>query len=202
MRNTSLPQQEHREQLFKAVRKYCEMSDADLVVVAAHSHVAHFHAGEFFLKPGQVCYRGGMVLEGVFRIFSRDENGEEVTKGLPGENSFVFDFRSYQNRTSVSEHWVALTPVKMLMWEQSDIEYLERHLPTWTPVINLLMQQVLLSVAIERTEMFGDDASARYQKFMERYPEIIARVPLRHIANYLGIAPQSLSRIRRQVGKR
>lgn len=198
----TLPQQEHREQLFRAVRMYCEMSDADLGVVAARGHVVHFRAGEFFLKPGQVCYRGGMVLEGVFRIFAADEKAGEVTKGLPGANSFVFDFRSYKSRTSVSEYWVALTPVKMLMWEQPDIEYLERHLPTWTPVINLLLQQVLLSVAIERTEMFSDDATTRYSKFVERYPHIIARVPLRHIANYLGIAPQSLSRIRQQLGKR
>lgn len=177
------------------------MPDADLSFVAARGHIAHFRPGEFFLKPGQVCYRGGMVLEGVFRIFATDENGEEVTKGLPGENSFIFDFRSYQNSTPVSEYWVALTGVKMMLWERPDIEYLEQHLPTWTPVVNLLMQQVLLSVAIERTEMFGDDATARYQKFMERYPEIIARVPLRHIANYLGIAPQSLSRIRQKMGK-
>jgi hypothetical protein len=65
-----------------------------------------------------------------------------------------------------------------------------------------MTQKILLDNALERTEMFNDDASTRYRKFMERYPEDLARIPLRHLANYLGIAPQSLSRIRQQMGKR
>jgi FixJ family two-component response regulator len=60
----------------------------------------------------------------------------------------------------------------------------------------------VLSISVERAEMFNDDATTRYQKFAQRYPQALENVPLRHIANYLGIAPQSLSRIRHNLANR
>lgn len=191
-----------RERFFSLVRRFGVLSDADLELVVSRSRIVQMSAGEFFLKPGQICHCVGFVLEGVFRIFTVNENGDESIRGFPAEKSFASDINSFYRRVPTVEHWEALTDVQMMLWEREDLEYLEQKLAVWYPVTGNITQRILLKNAMERTEMFSDDASTRYRKFVEKYPGIIARVPLRYIAIYLGIAPQSLSRIRQQVGKR
>ncbi len=194
-------QSHHKERFFSLVRRFGQVSDADLEIVASRSSVVQMSAGDFFLKPGQVCHRVGFVIEGVFRVFTLHENGNESIRGFSAEKGFVSDLNSYYSKTPTLEHWEALTDVLMMVWERSDIEYCEQNLAIWYPVTGNIAQWILSNNAQERSIMVSEDASTRYQKFMERYPHIIARVSLRHIANYLGIAPQSLSRIRQQLGK-
>ena len=201
MEDLSLLPQRQKEQFFSLVRRFGTVSDADLEEVAARSQIVRMSAGEFFLKPGQICHRVGFVLEGVVRVFTLNEKGEESIRGFSAEKGFVSDLNSYYSKAPTMEHWEALTDVMMMVWERADIEYCEQNLAIWYPVTGNITQRILSNNAQERSIMVSEDASTRYQKFMERYPHIIARVPLRHIATYLGIAPQSLSRIRQQLGK-
>jgi hypothetical protein len=76
---------------------------------------------------------------------------------------------------------------------------LVREIPGWYFFTIKMIEMIIYRLCIERAEMSNNDATTRYIKFAERYPNTISRVPLRYIANYLGITPQSLSRIRHQL---
>ncbi len=189
------------DDFFSLVRRYGDAPDHELKAVAEKSYIVSMRQGEFFLRAGQVCHRVGLVLEGVFRTYVIDENGREVTRLLLSESNLVADLHSYRRQVPSLEYSEALTGVRLMVWDRPDLDMLERTIPSWHPVTANMAQQVLLGGMMERTEMLSDDAATRYRKFMERYPRDLARIPLRYLASYLGIAPQSLSRIRQQIGK-
>lgn len=155
--------------------------------------------GSSFLSAGQISHRAGYIQEGVVRIFSFNEKGEERTLGFAAEGDFIIDFESYRTRTPTLRNWGALTEVNILCWDRGEMKLIGESLPDWTPLLNDLVQSTLHNRTMELFEMLDDDATTRYRKFTERYPHVLSRVPLRYIANYLSIAPQSLSRIRQQL---
>jgi hypothetical protein len=138
------------------------------------------------------------VKEGVARVFIHGADGQEVIRAFVSERNFMVDIHSYHNQSPSIEYWEVLADMEMFYWERPDLEYMRENIAAWHKVTVNMAQKILLDAALERTEMFNDDATTRYQKFVQRYPHVVQRVPLRHIANYLGIAPQSLSRIRQQ----
>ena len=155
--------------------------------------------GSHFLSAGQISHRAGYIQEGVVRIFNISENGHERTLGFASEGDFIIDIESYRNRTPSLRNWGALTEVKMLCWDRGEMKYIGESMPEWKPLLSDLVQTVLYNRTLELFEMLEDNATTRYKKFTERYPHVLSRVPLRYVANYLGIAPQSLSRIRQQL---
>ncbi len=155
--------------------------------------------GSAFLSSGQVSHRAAYIKEGVVRIFNINEKGEERTLGFAAEGDFIIDIESYRTRTPSLRNWGALTEVKILCWDRSEMKYIGESMPEWKPMMSNLVQTVLYNRTMELFEMLEDDATTRYRKFTQRYPHVLSRVPLRYVANYLGIAPQSLSRIRQQL---
>lgn len=155
--------------------------------------------GSTFLSAGQVSHRAGLIIDGVVRIFNINEKGEERTLGFAAEGDFIIDIESFRDRKPSSRNWEAITPVKILIWEREDMKWIGVELPAWTNLMSSLVQKTLYNRTLELFEMLEDNATTRYVKFTQRYPHILPRVSLRHVANYLGIAPQSLSRIRQQL---
>lgn len=189
------------EHFFSFIQRFGVVPSKDADVLRQYAKSAVLRAGAFFLQPGQVCHRVGFVQEGVMRVYITNEEGREVTRAFPAEQHFMVDLDSYNNQKTSIEHWEAMTDLQFVYWERADVERMEQEIGCWHDILIPMTQHILLSAANERNDMFSDDASTRYRKFVEKYPHIMQRVPLRHIANYLGIAPQSLSRIRQQFGK-
>lgn len=173
-----------------------------LDVIAAHTTPLSFKAGERFPKEGHEDNQAAYVAEGVFRVYAVDKTGKENTIRLPAEGDFTMFLEDYKALSpNIDYRWEAVTDGLLFTWGKADLDYLSKQVPNWNFLTLKIMQTLILRLYSERGEMFNDDATTRYIKFAERFPQTIARVPLRHIANYLGIAPQSLSRIRQQLAK-
>ncbi len=174
-----------------------------LEVIAAHVTPRKFKAGDSFPQPdAHPDFMAACIVEGVFRTISIDEKKKENTVRFSAEGDFcmhIHDLNAFE--PNLEYRWEAVTNAVMLTWERKDLEYLATNIPNWYFVSLKILQAIILRLTVERGEMFNDNATIRYLKFVERYPSIIARVPLRHVANYLGIAPQSLSRIRQPIIK-
>lgn len=189
------------ELFFNFIQRFGRVLPEDVEVLREFAHEGSICAGDYFLKPGQECRLVGFILEGVVRVYVVDDDNREITRGFPAEYQFMVDLESYYHRQPSSEYWEAITEVKYIYWERADIDKMRARLRCWEAILVPLAQHILVSGAHERSEMFSDSAAVRYSKFINRYPRIVTRVPLRLIANYLGIAPQSLSRIRQQLVK-
>lgn len=170
--------------------------------IAAQTAVLQLRAGERFPKVGQEGFQAGCIVEGVMRVYTKGVQGEDTIIRLLSEGDFTVylpDFKTL-NPTDVM-CWEAITDSTMLAWTTDGLELLSSRIPNWNTQTVKILKTMMLMIAIERAEMFNDDATTRYLKFSARNPNLISRVPLRYVANYLGITPQSLSRIRQQLAK-
>ncbi len=140
------------------------------------------------------------VADGVLRLFYLDENQKEVTVQLLMSGDLLILTDAYQNIAPNRKYQCqSLTCSRMVVWSHESLEYFMQNLPNWHHFAMKKSQELLLQAAAERSEMFKDDATMRYIKFVEQHPTIVDLIQLRHVADYLGIAPQSLSRIRQQI---
>lgn len=170
--------------------------------VAANTTVLHLRAGERFPKTGEEIYQAGCIVEGTMRVYSKGEQGQETIIRLLSEGDFTVYLADFKFLNPSDElAWEAITDLTMMAWTTEGLDQFAQKIPNWNSLILQILKTMMLMIAIERAEMFSDDATTRYTKFAQRNPHLISRVPLRYIANYLGITPQSLSRIRQQLAK-
>jgi len=189
------------QELFAVIQKFGNLPQERLDELASKATLIHIPQGDFFCKVGQICHQVGFVQEGIFRVYSINEEEQEMTRLFISSNHFIMDVGSYALQTPAVEYRQALTNTRLLVWNRADLDKFREETAGWHMITSHMRYSVLLANAHERTEMLNDDALTRYKKFVERYPHLMAQVPLRYIANYLGIAPQSLSRIRQQLSK-
>lgn len=170
-----------------------------LDMIVARTVPCFLQQGEHFPLPESGGGQMAFVVSGVLRNYVVDETGRESVIMLPAEGAFISSLK----KGSVDIHRKeALTNVVLLTWRLEDFEELVKIIPHWYALSMLTMKETIDHILIERGAMLSLDATTRYRKFVERYPTIVERVQLRHVASYLGIAPQSLSRIRKQLSKR
>lgn len=171
-----------------------------LDLIAAHTTPVQCKAGDRFPNASDLERTVAFIVEGIFRVYSVDVQGKESILRFAAEGEFTLLSDDYKGLNSdMVYHWEALTDTTLLTWKDRDLEVLVKEIPGWYSISLKIMETLIYRLFIERAEMFSDDATTRYAKFVRRYPHTITRVPLRDIANYLGIAPQSLSRIRHQL---
>jgi CRP-like cAMP-binding protein len=154
--------------------------------------------GEFLSREGNVCEHVSFVNKGYFRIYA-DVNGEEITNYFSFENTYATDYASFLTRKPSSENIVAMEDAEVLQLNYSNMQMLYDKVPSWQKFGRLMAEHVYL-IAVERTKsLLYNSPEALYLKIMEEFPEIIERVPLQYIASFMGIQPESLSRIRKRV---
>ncbi len=180
-------------QLFKAI------SPADAALLQSCLQCRTLAEGECLLQEGRVAKEMFFVYRGVLKIVKVNEKGKDVTHFFVKENHFCSILYSFLNQVPAGESIIAACPAEVMVITKHALDELYRQLPWFKELHGTIMQQSLMEKIQVRNELLGEDAAARYRKFLLRQPEIALRVPLGDIASYLGITRQSLSRIRRNT---
>ncbi len=159
----------------------------------------HYEKGSILLKNGDVCKHSFFVEKGLLRSYMLDESGKEHVIQFAPENWFIVDRSSvYFNDPSESyieaiEDTTAVFIAEDFMCHAAEVsqlfgryndKLLHNHIRQMQKRINLLL---------------GATAEKRYLSFIEMYPDLLLRVPQWMIASYLGITPESLSRVRKEL---
>ena len=169
----------------------------DQQIIAAAFIPRSVKEGEPLLRQGQVCKELFFIFQGVLRIVVHNEKGNEVTHFFLKENQFCSILNSFNNEIIAEEGIVAACDAEVLAISKSKLLELYQKVPYLKNLLDQIMQQALLDKIQIRNSYLGQDSTTRYQLFMMRQPDIAMRVSLTDVASYLGITPQSLSRIRK-----
>jgi len=163
--------------------------------------VRSYKEGEMLFQSGGVAGELFFICKGVVKITTVKTNGDEVTQFFLKENQFCTILNSFTNRIPADENIVAACDLGVLAVSHPRLMALYKDVPQLKAVIDRFTQQGLMEKIRLRNAYHGEDATARYQLFVLRQPDIALRVPLKDIASYLDITPQSLSRIRKNIVK-
>lgn len=141
------------------------------------------------------------VVSGFMRLFYYDDNGEEQTTFLCAENGFIASFSSLINQTKATENVECVTDCTILKISYADTKTLIEKSERFKTFSLTMFEQAMHSNLLRANDLANLNAEQRYQKMIEQQPHFIQNIPLQYIASYLGIKPQSLSRIRKQIIK-
>jgi len=179
------------------IEKYAPLTDAEWLEIEQLSEIRAFRKNDIILNEGQVCRYFYFLESGLVRIYNTVD-GNDSTKTFTIAPYCFTSKRSFRTQSASTEGIQALdrTVVRQISFDH----YLVlEHLPAW----NLFMRKLLNEIQ-EYTDSFYLDirtmtAEERYKKILMEYPdEIRNKIPLKHLSSFLGIEPQSLSRIRKK----
>lgn len=175
------------------------ISPADQAAIEAATQFRTYKEGEVLAGMGKICRELFFICKGVLRIVRENEKGNEVTHFFLRENQFCTILNSFTNQILTEEGIQAACDAEVLVFQRDSLQELHKELPHIKTIMDEIIRKALLDKIMTRNAYLGEDSTTRYKMFLQRQPEIALRVPLNDIASYLGITPQSLSRIRKNI---
>jgi CRP-like cAMP-binding protein len=185
--------------LISFLKLFRDIPAGDEELIQAALETRSYKEGEYLFRAGNVCREMYFVANGVLRIMMLNEQGNEITYFFLKENQFCTILNSFNNNVVAHESISAACDVDVLVFTRSALTKLYEQLPYVKQLIDQISQQALLDKIDLKNSYLGNDSTTRYKMFMMRQPDIALRVSLSDIASYLGITPQSLSRIRKNI---
>ena len=154
--------------------------------------------GEIIASIGENTLLAGLVLSGLARCYYIDNDGNDITRGFAPEGTMCMDegFFGYPERICM---WETLEETTLMLCRTEDIKNLIKENVEFKDIWITLLERALRYKIYRENGFLVENASERYIHFKKMYPNLSEKVPQKHIATYLGIAPESLSRIRRAM---
>lgn len=187
------------EQFCNHLDLFHEISLEDKNSIAQYLEYISVKEGEILIEENKIANEIFFVCNGVLKIASVSDKGNDVIHFFFGENHFCTILKSFTENIVSQDIVQAACDTEIIVLERSKLESLIKDLPYFKPMLDTIFQQALLNKVELRNFYLGTDATSRYQKFIERQPNIASRVSQTDIASYLGIAKQSLSRIKKNA---
>jgi CRP-like cAMP-binding protein len=187
------------QKIKKSIEPIISLTEDELSTFCNAFEYKSLKKNEYFLKEGQVCDFIGLVSYGVVIYFKTLRNGDEVTVHFAFEGDWVNNNLSRLSNTPSTINIKAIEDSEMLVIKQKDISDLYLQIPGTERLGRILTERAFIKFVEQTLEFQTLTAKERYENLLNNYPEIFQKVQLYHIANYLGIAPKSLSRIRKEL---
>lgn len=181
------------------VLQFGNLNQQQTELITSKSFVLELRKDQYFSEAGKISRQVGFVLDGVVRVCYYNNKGEEITKYFIDENNLVVDIESFDNEIPSSAYVQAITDCTLLCFNKRDWQELLNTIIGWDAMVHRMVAKALIQKVERRSPLVTEDATERYLKFLEIYPNIVNRVPLAYIASYLGITQSSLSRIRKNI---
>ncbi|GGH28779.1 Crp/Fnr family transcriptional regulator [Sphingobacterium alkalisoli] len=183
----------------KAISEYTEMTASEATEFRSYFTETTYKRGQVLLQSGDVAHEAFFVCEGALRQYFVNEDGLERTCNFTFENAFLTDLESFSRQARSGSTIVALEPTTCLVIRCVElVKAIEA-----SPAIATFFRAVLEQIATENIKriqsMLSLSPERQFEDLLSTKPGILQRVSQRYIAQYLGIAPESLSRIRKRI---
>lgn len=184
------------------INKFVLLSDNDIEVFIPLLKKEDYQKGDFILKEGQHCNQIKFVLSGIYRVYQL-RDGKEITSyfNYNERNPLIASTESILRNQKSKEYIECLEPGVLLSLNYKDLLELYKSSLAFN-IFGRKMAELNYLLSIERIESLQyKTASDRYESFLKLYPNLINQIPHHYIASYLGVTPESLSRIRKSTLK-
>lgn len=187
------------EDFLAYVMERSQVAKDELCSIAAVCSVRKLRKGQYLLQEKQVWRHVAFVTKGCLRTFSIDNEGKEHTVYFAMENWWTGDRQSFLTGESSQLNVEALEDSEVIMIGKESFDKLCGDLPAFNEMINTILQRSFVAYQNRIQAFVSMSAKQNYLRFIEQFPGLATRVPQNMIASYLGIAPETLSRIRRTL---
>lgn len=158
-----------------------------------------FKRKQKLLNAGEICKDYFFVVSGCFRMFGVDDKGFEHNIQFAAENDWIADLGSFYSQKPSQLNIEALELSEVLRIHQKDLYELFTQNPKLNRIFKVMIEHKYIELQNRVLQNFSSTAEQRYLAFLEQYPHLKNRLPNTQIASYLGITPEFLSKIRKEL---
>jgi len=161
-----------------------------------------FSKNEFLLSRGQICGHAFFIEKGLVRFYSIDEDGKEHILQFAPENWFVSDRASIYFAEPSNYFMDAIEDTTVVLFDRQFSEKAAEISAEFRNYNEYLLQNHIRQLQNRINLLIGANAEKRYLDFVRLYPDLMLRVPQWMVASFLGITPESLSRVRKELASK
>ncbi len=187
------------DELFAYLLQFGALNQQQLDLIASKATALSLPKDAYFLEAGHVSRQVGFLLEGVLRICYYNNKGDEITRNFIDELHLTTDLRGLEYGLASPEYVQAVTDCRLLVFAKRDWDELAHTMVGWSEMVHKMTAKHLREKLALISPLVAQDATTRYQEFLEHYPRLANRIPLSYLASFLGITQSSLSRIRKNI---
>jgi CRP-like cAMP-binding protein len=194
-----LPQPYKMTEILKQnILKHISLSEIEMMAFCGFFQNKSIKKKEFLLREGEICKFEGFVTKGLFRVYHIDNNGFEQVLYFAIENWWITDMDSFTNEKPSNLYIEALEDSEVLLISKKDKEFAYENLPKIEKLFRVMTQKTHIALQRRIIDNLSKTADQRYIDFIEKYPQLFQRLTNLHIAAYLGISHEFLSKIRKK----
>lgn len=191
------------ENLFAKIKSFGHLTEEEGTALSGITREVNVAKHEFLLRPGQAAEQIHFVVQGGFRSYFIKE-GEEITDYFFFENTFATDYASLFGAKPSEFYLEAIEDTRTLAYGRRAFLQLAKEYPVFGEFGRIHAEQAFVEIEERMRILQHQSLQEKYEYTIEKFPQLFQRVPQHQIASYLGVKPESLSRIKRskKSGKR
>jgi CRP-like cAMP-binding protein len=187
--------------ILKNISRHVQLTVQEQHIFTSMLKIRKFRKKQYVLQAGDVCRFENFVTKGLLRAYTVDNSGAEHIIMFGMEEWWISDLYSFLSGLPASIHIDAMEDSEILSIERDDLERLYSQVPKFERVMRILFQNAFVAQQRRILSSLYQTTDERYLDFIKRFPTLGQRIPQTQIASYLGITPETLSRIRKQLMK-
>ena len=188
--------------MYDKLKKYCSQAvpvlESELALIDKYFEEKTLKQKEFLLQDSTVCNFIAFIASGSIRHF-HVKDGVEKTCDISFDNAWVTDFQSFTYETTGKINLQAMEPTTVYLIRKQNLYQLYQECNKYETFGRLMAEQVAQRATEIAMSLSSDKPEERFQNLLKKQPDLFQRVPQKYIANFLGITPESLSRIRSRI---
>jgi CRP-like cAMP-binding protein len=188
--------------MYENLKEYCQklipFSEKEIELIDVYFEQKTLKKKEFLLQDNVVCNFIAFISEGSIRHF-HVKNGDEKTCDISFEKMWVTDFQSFTHNNISIMNLQAMEETTVYLIRKPDLYKLYQECPIYEKFGRLMAENVAQRATEIAMSLSSEKPEERFQNLLKKQPDLFQRIPQKYIANFLGISPESLSRIQKRI---
>jgi len=190
------------ELILKNISRHIELTQEESDFFTGILHLKKLRRRQYFIQEGNISRNECFINKGCLRAYHVDEKGVEHVIQFGIEGWWIGDMYSFVTGKPAKFNIDALEDSELLCIDKNDLEVLYEKVPKFERFFRIIIQNAFVVQQERILSNMYQSAEKRYTDFIERYPQFEQRLPQHQVASYLGISPETLSRIRKQIAEK
>jgi CRP-like cAMP-binding protein len=187
------------ELFFKKLNEKIELTDKEQEIIKSYLTPKKLRKKQYLLQAGDVCKSIAFVEKGALRAYSTDDKGNEHIIQFAIEGWTISDLYSFMTGEAATYHIDALEDSELILITKSAQDEILKRVPKYETYTRMQLTGAYLAMQKRLTSIISLPVEERYTDFIHTYPNIAQRVPQHMIASYMGLKPETLSRVRKKL---
>lgn len=187
--------------LIHNIKSIISLSEGEEERIRTIFKMKFYRKGDYLLKEGQICKEVGFINEGLVRYFI-NKDGEELIYDFGRAGNYTCNYQSFLDKSVSTKNIQCIEDTVLLSISFDHLQLLYEKVKEGQKFGRIICEQIYVDSLDKITSLYNDTPENRYIQFTKLYPDLQQRIPQYYISSFVGIKPQSLSRIRKRIAAR